>query len=43
MQNQGRNQPVRLGGGTISVILGSQVLLRVRYCKRDEVYFTTLL
>jgi len=27
----------------ISVTFGSQVSLRVHYCKRDEVYFTTLL
>ena len=27
----------------ISVIFSSQVSLRVHYCKRDEVYFTTLL
>ena len=39
---QWRIQPVRLGG-TISVIFGSQVSLRVHYCTRDEVYFTTLL
>jgi len=30
-------------GGAISVIFGNQVSLRVQYCKRDEVYFTTLL
>ena len=29
--------------GAISVTFGSQVSLRVHYCKRDEVYFTTLL
>jgi len=29
--------------GAISVIFGSQVSLRVRYCKGDEVYLTTLL
>ena len=28
------------GGGTISVIIGSQVSLRVQYFKRDEVHFT---
>jgi len=39
---QGRIQPGSLGG-TISVIFGSQISLRVHYCKRDEVYFTTLL
>jgi len=27
----------------ISVIFGIQVSLRVHYCKRDEVYFTTLM
>jgi len=31
---QGRIQPVSLGGD-ISVIFGSQVLLRVHYCKTD--------
>jgi len=31
------------GGGAISVISRSQVLLRVYYCKRDEVYSTKLL
>jgi len=41
-QNQGRIQPVSLGGA-ISAIFGSQVSFRVHYCKRDEVYFTTLL
>jgi len=30
-------------GGAISVIFGSQASLRVHCCKRDEVYFTTLL
>jgi len=39
---QGRIHSVSLGGA-ISVIFGSQVSLRVHYCKRDEVYFTTLL
>jgi len=39
---QGRIQPVRLGG-CFSVKFGSQVSLRVHYCTRDEVYFTTLL
>ena len=29
--------------GAISVIFGSQVLLRFHYCRRDAVYFTTLL
>jgi len=29
--------------GVISVIFGCQVSLRIHYCKRDEVYFTTLL
>jgi len=28
-------------GGAISVIFGSQVSLRVLYCKRDDVYFAT--
>jgi len=27
----------------ISIIFGSQVTLRVHYCKRDELHFTTLL
>jgi len=40
--NQGRIQPVSLRGA-ISVIFGSQVSLRVYYCKRDEAYLTTLL
>ena len=35
---QGRIQQVSLGGGAISVILGSQVLWRVHYRNR-EVYF----
>jgi len=39
---QGRIQPVGLGG-EILVIFGSQVSLRVHYCKSDEVYFMTLL
>ena len=44
VSNQGRIQPVSLRRrGAISVIFGSQVLLQVHYCKRDEVYFTTLL
>ena len=30
-------------GGEISVIFGGQVSSCVHYCKRDEVYFTTLL
>jgi len=38
---QGRIQPVKLGA--ISEIFSNQVSLRVHYCKRDEVYFTTLL
>ena len=42
-QHQGRIQPVRLGGGTISVIFAGPVPLWVHYCERDEVYFTTLL
>jgi len=29
--------------GAISVLFGSQVSLRVHYCKRDEVYSTPLL
>ena len=41
-QHQGRIQPVRLGG-PISKIFGSEVSLRIHYCKRDEVYLTTLL
>ena len=40
--NQGGFQPVSLRGA-ISIIFGSQVSWRVHYCKRDEVYFTTLL
>jgi len=40
---QGRIKPVRLGGGAISETSGSQVSLRVHYCKRDELHFTTLL
>jgi len=35
--------PTSKVGGAISVIFGSQVSLRVHYCKIDEVYFTTLL
>jgi len=38
---QGRIQPVRLGGA-ISVIVGNQVSQRLRYCKRDEACYTTL-
>jgi len=37
---QGRIQPVSLGGA-ISVIFGSQVLLRVHHCKTDEVQYTS--
>jgi len=40
-QRQGQIQPVRLGG-TISVIFGGQVSIRVHHCKKDEVYITTL-
>ena len=40
---QGRIQQVRLGGGSISVIFGKQVSLRVNNCKRGEICFTTLL
>jgi len=29
--------------GAISVKFGNQVSVGVHYCKRDEVYFTTLL
>ena len=39
---QGRIQPISLGGAT-SVMFGSQVSSPVHFCKRDEVYFTTLL
>jgi len=39
-RKHGRIQPVTLGG-VISVLFGSQVSLRVHYCKGDEVYFTT--
>jgi len=39
---QGQIQPVMLRE-EIPVIFGSQVSLRVRYCERDKVYFTTLL
>jgi len=39
-----RAGPVSKGsGGKISLILGSQVSQRLRYCKTAEVYFTTLL
>ena len=41
--SQGRIQPVRLRGQAISVLFGTQVLCRFRYCKRDEAYFTALL
>ena len=37
----GRIQPVRLRGA-VSVTFDSQVSLRVHYCKKKEVYFTTL-
>ena len=40
---QGRVQPVKIGGMAISVIFVSEISLWLRYCKRDEVYFTTLL
>ena len=40
--DQEQIHPARLGR-EILVILSSQVSLRVHYCKRDEVYFTTLL
>ena len=33
----------RFRGGVILVIFGSQVSLRARYCKRDEVYVPALL
>ena len=36
--DQWRIQPVSLGEGAISVVLGSQVSLRVHSCKRHEVY-----
>ena len=39
---RGRIQPVSLGGA-ISVMFGIQVSLRVHYCKRHEVIFTTRL
>jgi len=35
-------EPVTLGGA-ILVIFGSQVSLRVHYCRKAEIYFTTLL
>jgi len=35
--------PASKGRGAVSVIFGSQVSLRVHYCERDEVHFTTLL
>jgi len=35
-------QPVSLGG-RLGLIFGSQVSLRVQYCKSDEVYITTQL
>jgi len=40
--NQGRIQPVS-SDGAISVIFGSQASLWVHYCKRDGIYFTTML
>jgi len=44
MQKQGQIQPVSLGPGDFtSIIFCSQVLSRVHYCMRHEVYFTTLL
>jgi len=39
----GAESASKVRGGAISVIYGCQVSLRVHYCKRDEVYFTTLL
>ena len=37
------SDPISKVSGAISIILGSRVLLRVHYRKRDEVYFRTLL
>ena len=31
------------GVGSTAVIFGTQVLFRVHYCKRDELFFTILL
>jgi len=39
---RGRIQTVSLGGA-ISLIFGNQVSLPVHWCRRQEVYFTTLL
>ena len=39
--SQGRIQPVKLWGA-ILVLSGSQVSQKLRYCKGDEVYFTTI-
>jgi len=39
----GADPASKVGGGAISAIFGSLVSLRVHYCKRDEVYFTTVL
>jgi len=39
----GSDPASKFRGGAISVIFCSQVSLRVHYCKRDVVCFTTLL
>ena len=39
---QVRLQPVKLGWEANSVVFGSQVSKRLRYCWRDEVYFTAV-
>jgi len=42
-KEQGRIQPVSFGGWRFHYCLVVKSLLQLRYCKRDEVYFTTLL
>jgi len=39
----GADPASKFRGGAISVIYGSQDLLRVHCCKTDEIYFTTQL
>jgi len=43
LNQQGTDPASNLRGGTISAIFGSQASSFVHYCKRDEVYFTTVL